>query len=103
MQRIYGQFNSRWKVAKNGVGHNWVLSKADDKQAIASDGMAAGVDNNYLKQGDERVIASTPIIGGGESASVILSVSKVAAGVAYTFFCSYPGHNAMMQGSVTLQ
>lgn len=91
------------KLPKTVMGHNWVLSKADDKQAIASEGMAAGVDNNYLKQGDERVIASTPIIGGGESTSVTFSVSKLTAGVPYAFFCSYPGHNAIMQGSVTLQ
>lgn len=91
------------KLAKNVMGHNWVLSKADDKQAIASDGMTAGLDNNYLKPGDERVIASTSLIGGGENTSVTFSVSKLTAGVSYTFFCSYPGHNAIMQGSLTLQ
>ncbi len=91
------------KLAKNVMGHNWVLSKAEDKQAIASDGMTAGLDNNYLKPGDARIIASTPIIGGGENTSVTFSVSKLKAGVPYTFFCSYPGHNAIMQGSLTLQ
>ncbi|WP_049629509.1 azurin [Cellvibrio sp. pealriver] len=91
------------KLPKNVMGHNWVLSKTDDKQAIASEGMAAGLDNNYLKPGDARVIASTPLIGGGETTSVIFPVSKLSAGVPYTFFCSYPGHNAIMQGSLTLQ
>ena len=91
------------KLPKNVMGHNWVLSKADDKQAIATDGMAAGVDNHYLKPGDERVIASTAIIGGGENTSTTFQVSKLQAGVPYTFFCSFPGHNAIMQGSLTLK
>lgn len=64
------------KLPKNVMGHNWVLSKTDDKQGITADGMAAGIDANYLKKGDTRVIAFTPIIGGGESASVTFAVSK---------------------------
>lgn len=91
------------KLPKNVMGHNWVLSKAADKQAIATEGMAAGLDNNYVKPGDARVIASTPIIGGGESTSVTFDVSKLTAGESYLFFCSYPGHNAIMQGNLTVQ
>lgn len=90
------------KLPKNVMGHNWVLSKADDKQGITTDGMAAGIDNNYLKVGDVRLIAFTPIIGGGESTSVTFPVSKLKVGDTYTFFCSYPGHNAIMQGTLTL-
>lgn len=91
------------KLPKNVMGHNWVLSKVADKQAIATEGMAAGLDNNYVKPGDARVIASTPIIGGGESTSVTFDVSKLTAGESYLFFCSYPGHNAIMQGNLTVQ
>lgn len=91
------------KLPKNVMGHNWVLSKADDKQAITTDGMAAGLDNHYLKPDDERIIASTAIIGGGESTSTTFPVSKLQAGVTYSFFCSFPGHNAIMQGGLTLK
>jgi len=89
-------------LPKTAMGHNWVLSKAEDKQGITADGVAAGLDNNYLKPGDTRVIAATKIIGGGESTSVSFPVSKLKAGTAYSFFCSFPGHNAVMQGSVNL-
>lgn len=91
------------KLPKNVMGHNWVLSKTEDKQAVASDGMTAGLENNYLKANDERVIASTPIIGGGDNTSVTFSVSKLKADVRYIFFCSFPGHNAIMQGNLTLK
>lgn len=90
------------KLPKNVMGHNWVLSKTDDKQSIASDGMTAGAVNNYLKVDDVRVIASTIIIGGGESTSVTFSVSNLIEKVPYSFFCSYPGHSAIMQGRLVL-
>lgn len=90
------------KLPKNVMGHNWVLSTTDDKQSVSADGMKAGADNDYVKPGDARVIASTIIIGGGESTSVTFPVNKLKAGMPYTFFCSYPGHSAIMHGSLTL-
>jgi azurin len=90
-------------LPKNVMGHNWVLSSAADMPAIASDGMGAGVDKNYLKDGDTRIIAHTKIIGAGETDSVTFDVSKLAAGTDYAFFCSFPGHISMMKGTVTLK
>lgn len=46
------------------MGHNWVLSKTSDVQAIATDGIAAGNAKSYLKDGDSRVVAHTKLIGG---------------------------------------
>lgn len=91
------------QLPKNVMGHNWVLSTAADMPSVVSDGMAAGLDNNYLKPDDARIIAHTKIIGGGESDSVSFDVSKLAAGNEYMFFCSFPGHSAMMKGTVTLK
>ncbi|OLF56274.1 azurin [Pseudomonas chlororaphis] len=90
-------------LPKNVMGHNWVLSKSADMAAIATDGMAAGIDKNYLKEGDTRVIAHTKIIGAGEKDSVTFDVSKLTAGESYEFFCSFPGHNSMMKGAVVLK
>ncbi|KAF1010381.1 MAG: Azurin [Pseudomonas fluorescens] len=90
-------------LPKNVMGHNWVLTTAADMQPVASDGMAAGIDKNYLKDGDTRVIAHTKIIGAGEKDSVTFDVSKLAAGTDYAFFCSFPGHISMMKGTVTLK
>ena len=90
-------------LPKNVMGHNWVLSKSADMAGIATDGMAAGIDKNYLKEGDSRVIAHTKIIGSGEKDSVTFDVSKLTAGESYQFFCSFPGHNSMMKGAVVLK
>ncbi|WJV22454.1 MULTISPECIES: azurin [Pseudomonas] len=90
-------------LPKNVMGHNWVLSKSADMAGIATDGMAAGIDKDYLKPGDSRVIAHTKIIGSGEKDSVTFDVSKLTAGESYEFFCSFPGHNSMMKGAVVLK
>jgi len=90
------------QLPKAAMGHNWVLTKEADKQGVATDGMAAGLDNDYVKSGDERVIAHTPVIGGGETTSVTFDVSKLTAGENYTFFCSFPGHWAIMTGTLKL-
>ncbi|MGE8176172.1 azurin [Pseudomonas fluorescens] len=90
-------------LPKNVMGHNWVLSKTADMAGITTDGMAAGIDKNYLKESDTRVIAHTKIIGAGEKDSVTFDVSKLTAGESYQFFCSFPGHNSMMKGAVVLK
>ena len=91
------------KMAKNVMGHNWVLTTTADMQGAATDGMSAGLDKDYLKAGDTRVIAHTKIIGGGETTSVTFPVSKLAAGTAYSYFCSFPGHWGVMKGTLTVK
>lgn len=90
------------KLPKAAMGHNWVLTKESDFQAVATDGMGAGLPNDYVKPGDARVIAHTKVVGGGESTSVTFDVSKLAAGDNYEFFCSFPGHSAIMKGVLKL-
>ena len=84
------------------MGHNWVLTKTADVQAAATDGIPAGLGNDYVKGGDARVIAYTKIVGGGETDSVSFAVDKLKAGESYTFFCSFPGHSSIMKGSLQL-
>lgn len=91
------------KLAKDVMGHNWVLSEADDVQGIATDGMQAGLANSYIKPGDERVIAFTEIIGGGEKTSVTFAVDKLDPKTVYTFFCSFPGHWSVMRGTLSVK
>ena len=80
------------------MGHNWVLTDTANAQAVGTDGMSAGPANQYVKPNDDRVYASTKIIGGGESTSITFSTEKLKAGGDYTFICSYPGHWAIMKG-----
>jgi azurin len=91
-------------LPKNVMGHNLVVAKEADAQPIATDGIGAGVDKNYLKdESDPRIIAHTKIIGAGETATATIDVSKLAAGESYAFFCTFPGHISMMKGTVVVK
>ncbi|MCC4619425.1 azurin [Xanthomonas cassavae CFBP 4642] len=89
------------KMAPTVMGHNWVLTKTADFQPIANAGVRSTLADSYLPKADARVIAHTKVIGGGESATVSFATSKLTKGGAYTFFCSFPGHWAMMKGTLS--
>ena len=80
------------------LGHDWVLARSADVAALASAGMAAGFDKGYVPAGDKRIIAATKIIGGGEATTISFSTGGLVPGGDYAFFCSYPGHTALMRG-----
>ncbi len=90
------------KLPAVSMGHNVVISKAADKMPIVSDGMTAK-DTDYVKPGDTRVIAASKVIGGGESTSVKFSTEGLETGGDYDFFCSFPGHVALMSGKVIVK
>lgn len=90
------------KLPKAAMGHNFVLGKTADMAAINADGMKAGLPKNYVKPGDARVLAASKVIGGGESTTVTIPVAKLKAGEKYTYFCSFPGHSALMKGTLSL-
>ena len=85
------------------MGHNVVIAAQADMAGVLADGMGAGLDNNYVKPGDTRVVAHTEVIGGGGSTSVTFPVSKLQAGGPFEFFCSFPGHAALMKGTISVE
>ena len=89
------------KMAATVMGHNWVLTKTADFQAVANAGLRAKIEDDYLPKADPRVIAHTKVIGGGQSSTITFSTAKLVKGGAYTFFCSFPGHWAMMKGTLS--
>ena len=88
------------KLPKAAMGHNWVLTRTADMQAVANAGVSAGLEKDYLPAGDKRIVAHTKVIGGGESTSVKFKTSQLTKGGDYTFFCSFPGHSALMKGKL---
>ena len=90
------------KLPKAQMGHNWVLTKTTDMDTVVTEGAAAGMDYNYIKPGDKRVIAHTKVVGGGESDSVTFATSALKAGDSYMYFCSFPGHSAIMKGTLAM-
>lgn len=96
-------FENVGKLPKSSMGHNVVLAKKSEAQALATEGMSAGVKNDYLPPKDARIITKTAMIGGGEKASVTFSPDVLRKGGEYLFFCSFPGHFFTMQGVVIVE
>ena len=91
------------KMPVAAMGHNVVITTAGDMAGVAADGMAAGLESGFLKPDDDRVIAATDMIGGGETTSVTFAVSELQGGDEYRFFCSFPGHSALMNGTISVE
>jgi len=91
------------QLPANAMGHNWVLSTTEDAQAVVNDGISAGLDNDYLKPDDERVLAATEVIGGGESTTITFSLDALDPAGDYQFFCSFPGHYGLMKGAFRIE
>ena len=88
-------------LPKEAMGHNWVLAPADSLDAIGQAGMSAGPDNDYVPD-DDRIVAATEVIGGGESTSVTFSLDELEDGVDYAYVCTFPGHWSVMRGPFTV-
>lgn len=87
------------------MGHNVVIIKVgDDPFEFSTDVNESGgsLDNEYVPEPvRDRVIAFTPIIGGGEETSVEFQAPQEAGD--YPFLCSFPGHAGMMNGILAVQ
>jgi len=90
------------KLPAAAMGHNVVIAKTADVDAVAKEGAGAAA-TNYVKDGDARVIAHTKVVGGGEKDSVTFKTDVLEAGGDYDFFCSFPGHYAVMRGKVVVE
>jgi azurin len=88
------------KLPREAMGHNWVLVNPPDLDAVANAGMGAGLANDYVAAGDKRVLAHTKVIGGGQTTSVTFSTASLKAGGDYRYLCTFPGHHALMHGTL---
>ncbi len=90
------------KITFNNVStvnqHNWVLVQAGTKDEVATAGIGAGADNDWVPPNDPRVLFNTKLLDPGESAVLEFTLE---AGT-YTFVCTFPGHNITMFGEFTV-
>jgi len=100
--RITIELTHTGKMAAQVMGHNVVVSQTGDMNAIAAAGMKAGAAAGYVPKGDAKVIAATSVVGGGASTKTTFAGSKLKAGGDYSFFCSFPGHAALMKGKLVV-
>ena len=89
-------------LPKEAMGHNWVLLPESAVEEVAMAGMGAGAGNNYIPEGEARVVANTSIVGGGESSTATFKLSDLEDGVSYVYVCTFPGHWSIMKGTFSI-
>jgi azurin len=83
------------------VGHNWVLVKPGQEDAVLANSVRAGDDNDWLDPKDPGVIAATKLIEGNATDTVTFVAPEPGT---YTFLCTFPDHAAGgMKGTLTVQ
>ena len=91
------------RMPAQAMGHNWVLTETRHHREIGLAGGRMKLADAFLPRNDARVLAHTPVIGGGQTTEVVFPTSRLRKGGDYTFFCSFPGHWNMMKGRLIFQ
>ena len=91
--------NHNGKFSKVGMGHNFVLLKADTNVSEFAEKAAMARKTDYIPEGD-LTIAYTKLLGGGESDTITFDAPKKGY---YTFLCTFPGHWQLMKGKLIVK
>ncbi|WP_211206683.1 azurin [Vitreoscilla stercoraria] len=90
------------KLPKTAMGHNVVITSQAHLRGVLSDGLQAGKEHEFVKPNDERVLAHSKLLGGGESDSITFDTALLKT-EPYVFVCSFPGHSGPMRGTIVIQ
>ena len=82
-----------------GMLHNWVLVKLGSGQEVATAGISAGMDKNYVPENPNVLVASALA---KPNETITLEFVAPAAG-SYNYMCTYPGHFPKMIGKLYVE
>lgn len=100
-QKVKLTLNHTGKMAKEAMGHNWVLiNSAMDIQMFAEVAIKAAATDYIPASEAKQIIAHTKLIGGGESTTIEFDAPEPGT---YKFVCTFPGHWAAMQGTLIVE
>ena len=89
----------RGKLPKNQMGHNVVILKQGIEMPEFA--IAAGSAPDYFPADRaDQTIAHTELIGGGESVTIEFIAPEPGT---YAYVCTYPGHFAIMNGTMVVK
>lgn len=103
------EFKHIGKLPAVAMGHNVVLVGNGKLSALQGRYATAGADPAKIDASSEQlktsgeVIAYTKIVGGGATDSTVVPKDKLKAGEKYQYFCSFPGHFALMTGTLEIE
>lgn len=94
-------FTNKGALPKAAMGHNVVILKPGSDVMAFGAGSVVAAGTEYIPQDGplaDQILAHTKLLGPGESDTITFTLE--AAG-AYPFICSFPGHFALMRGTIT--
>ena len=98
-EKITLTFRHVGQLDKRVMGHNFVLLKpGTDITGFANEAAAVGESGDWIPNDGVQVIAHTKMLGGGQTD--VITFDAPEPGI-YDFICSFPGHSAMMRGTLT--
>jgi len=103
------EFKHIGKLPIVAMGHNVVFIENGKLSSIQTRYTAAGADpakidaNSEALKASGEVIAFTKLVGGGGAESTVIPKGKLKAGEKYQYFCSFPGHFALMTGVLEIE
>lgn len=89
------------QLPKAAMGHNLIILKPGSNVIGFGTAAVPAVANDYVPQdaaNQALILAQTKLLGPGEEDTITFILPE--AGV-YPFLCSFPGHFALMQGTIT--
>jgi len=93
-------FINKGNLPKAAMGHNLVITKPDTNIMALGGVSAAAAATEYIPQDEAnaaKIVAHTKLLGPGESDTIIFTLEAGS----HPFFCSFPGHFALMKGTIT--
>jgi azurin len=101
-ERLTVKVTNSGKMPKMASAHNFVLlAKGADLNAFTGEAVMAQATEYIPAKLKNQVLANTKLAGPGESVEVSFA-APTAPGV-YQFICSFPGHFAMMKGTLEVK
>jgi len=94
-------FTNKGALPKAAMGHNVVILKPGSDVMGFGAGAVAAAATEYVPQSGplaEQVVAYTRLLGPRETDTIKF---KLDAPGEYAFICSFPGHYALMKGTIT--
>ena len=90
------------KLPINAMGHNVVIVEEKNLSKITQQiNFSLGVEKGYLPESEDIIFISA-MVGGGDTTELEINTSKLDKTKSYVFFCSFPGHWALMRGKIKI-
>lgn len=89
-------------LPKETFGHNFVLLQQSADVAAFTSAAAGARDTDFIPAARASdIVAYTRLLGPNESETITFAAPSAPG--TYTFVCTFPGHSAMMRGTMTVQ